>query len=133
MKSLDKYNIERFKDRYRVVDIETGEIIDDAQGYGFKTIQGAYKCLYYKINKSEIDKLNISYRNIINKYKYLETIQNDISNEIFYSIKNGNNLTKKEINSYILSEIEKHIPELLIEINEDDNFKKHFLKEINKN
>lgn len=34
--------------RYIIVDAETGEILDDAQGYGYKTKQNAYKCWGYK-------------------------------------------------------------------------------------
>ena len=34
--------------RYVIVNKETGEIIDDAQGYGYRTIQGAYKAFKYK-------------------------------------------------------------------------------------
>jgi len=34
--------------RYRIIDAETGEVLDDAQGYGFKTAQKAYACYAYK-------------------------------------------------------------------------------------
>lgn len=34
--------------RYCVVSAETGEILDDAQGYGYKTIQNAYASYTYK-------------------------------------------------------------------------------------
>ena len=34
--------------RYIIVDTETGEILDDAQGYGFKSVQKAYACFAYK-------------------------------------------------------------------------------------
>ena len=39
--------------RYRVVDILTGEILDDAQGYGFKTKQKAFLCWNWKTNQKE--------------------------------------------------------------------------------
>lgn len=42
--SLSNYSDTRFV----VVNAETGEIVDDAQGYGYKTIQGAYKAWAYK-------------------------------------------------------------------------------------
>ena len=38
--------------RYIVIDAETGEILDDAQGYGFKSIKGAYASYYYKNSDS---------------------------------------------------------------------------------
>jgi len=34
--------------RYIIVDKDTGEIIDDAQGYGYKSKQGAYAAYSYK-------------------------------------------------------------------------------------
>lgn len=35
--------------RYVIVDIDTGEILDDAQGYGYRTAQKAYAGYNYKI------------------------------------------------------------------------------------
>ena len=37
-----------FTPRYIIMDKETGEIIDDAQGYGYKTKRNAYACYGYK-------------------------------------------------------------------------------------
>ena len=34
--------------RYRIVDTETGEVLDDAQGYGYRTAQKAYAAYAYK-------------------------------------------------------------------------------------
>lgn len=48
------YKVERYsttKDyekRYRIVSTETGEILDDAQGYGYKTAKKAYAAYSYK-------------------------------------------------------------------------------------
>lgn len=42
--------------RYRIVDKETGEILDDAQGYGFRTAQKAYACYAYKMRDKSKDK-----------------------------------------------------------------------------
>lgn len=41
--------------RFTVVDKETGEILDDAQGYGYKTVQKAYAGYSYKIRDRSID------------------------------------------------------------------------------
>ena len=45
--------IRNSEDRYVVVDKDTGEILDDAQGYGFKTAEKAYKCFHYKHRSQE--------------------------------------------------------------------------------
>lgn len=42
-------------DRYVIVDIETGEILDDAQGYGYKSKEGAYKCFGYKRKRADLN------------------------------------------------------------------------------
>ncbi|MCQ2414567.1 MAG: hypothetical protein MJ063_00745 [Lachnospiraceae bacterium] len=38
--------------RYIIIDEETGEVLDDAQGYGFKTFQKAIKCWGWKHAKN---------------------------------------------------------------------------------
>jgi hypothetical protein len=44
----EKYNVVPFiDDRYAIVD-DTGVIIDDAQGYGYKNKPGAYRAMAYK-------------------------------------------------------------------------------------
>ena len=37
-----------FSPRYIIIDKETGEVLDDAQGYGYKTKRNAYACFGYK-------------------------------------------------------------------------------------
>lgn len=45
----DPCNMEiQYHDRFCIIDTETGEIVDDAQGYGYKTAQNAYKAWGYK-------------------------------------------------------------------------------------
>lgn len=36
------------RERYIIVDVETGEILDDAQGYGYKSKVNAYKSFGYR-------------------------------------------------------------------------------------
>ena len=36
------------KPRFIIVDSETGKVLDDAQGYGYKTIEGAFKAYKFK-------------------------------------------------------------------------------------
>jgi hypothetical protein len=44
------------KKRYIVVDIKTGEVMDDAQGYGYKSIKNAYSAFAYKTRDKSKDK-----------------------------------------------------------------------------
>jgi hypothetical protein len=45
-----------YKTRFVIVDKDTGEILDDAQGYGYKTAQKAYACYGYKNRDKSKDK-----------------------------------------------------------------------------
>lgn len=42
--------------RYVIVDTDTGEIVDDAQGYGYKTLKKAYASWAYKNRDKSKDK-----------------------------------------------------------------------------
>lgn len=42
--------------RYVIVDIDTGEILDDAQGYGYRTAQKAYAGYNYWIDSAGADR-----------------------------------------------------------------------------
>lgn len=42
--------------RYCIVSTETGEVLDDAQGYGYKTAQKAYSAYTYKTRDKTKDK-----------------------------------------------------------------------------
>ena len=46
---------DEFDERYIVVDKDTGEIVDDAQGYGYKTAHKAFAAYRYK-HKYKSDK-----------------------------------------------------------------------------
>jgi len=48
--SEDSYDFAYSETRYRIVDTETGEILDDAQGYGYKTAQKAHTAWNFKKN-----------------------------------------------------------------------------------
>lgn len=42
--------------RFQIVSAETGEVLDDAQGYGYKTMQKAYAAWAYKTRDKTKDK-----------------------------------------------------------------------------
>lgn len=45
-----------FEMRYCIISTDTGEILDDAQGYGYKTAQKAYSAYAYKTRDKSKDK-----------------------------------------------------------------------------
>ena len=44
----DEYDFGYSETRYRLVDVATGEIVDDAQDYGYRTAAGAHRAYGYK-------------------------------------------------------------------------------------
>ena len=44
-----------YETRFRIVSTETGEILDDAQGYGYRTAQKAYSAYAYKTRDKSKD------------------------------------------------------------------------------
>ena len=51
-----EYDSDRIEKRYVIADTESGEIVDDAQGYGYKTAQKAYAAWSYKSRDKSKDK-----------------------------------------------------------------------------
>lgn len=54
--------------RYRIVSVDTGEVLDDAQGYGYKTAQKAYAGYSYKNRDKSKDKAKQEKINKIKKW-----------------------------------------------------------------
>lgn len=80
------------EDRYVVVDKDTGEILDDAQGYGFKTAEKAYKCFHYKHRSQEQrDKEKVILEWIKDHKEFVDGLV-DIE---FYLLKEGGTLNSK--------------------------------------
>ena len=79
---IDKKNVkailseqlsEEYNPRYVMVDVDTGEIVDDANGYGYKTIKGAYSAYTYKNRtkkeKSEYNKKQDNVKRFLKDHK----------------------------------------------------------------
>lgn len=85
-------------DRYIIVD-KDGNVIDDAQGYGFRTKQGAYKALYWKQNYDQIYEESIKITDWWNNHQELySNIEDDI---FYYSCKCHEDWTTKDIKEYL--------------------------------
>lgn len=59
----------RRSERFVIVDTETGEILDDAQGFGYKSAPKAYAAYNYK-NKSDKEKLD-KIEHYVKVYKWM--------------------------------------------------------------
>ena len=57
-----------YEKRFVVVDKNTGEILDDAQGYGYKAIRNAYAAYAYKTRDKSKDKEKLAKKKHIQKW-----------------------------------------------------------------
>ena len=57
-----------FEMRYCIVSTDTGEVIDDAQGYGYKTAQKAYAAFAYKNRDKSKDKEHLAKKRHIEQW-----------------------------------------------------------------
>lgn len=74
--------------RYVIVDIDTGEILDDAQGYGYRTAQKAYAGYNYKIMpKSEKAKKVARERHMQKWLKDHKAFERSVEDASFYALK----------------------------------------------
>ncbi len=91
--SKEKFKIVPFgEDRYAVE--QDGKIIDDAQGYGYRTKQGAYKAMYFKINEEKIRRENAI---VINFMWNNKSFKREIEQAMFYSYKDNVKLTAEDV------------------------------------
>lgn len=55
VKAIKDSSLSKHDSRYVIVDEETGEVLDDAQGYGYKSAQNAYASWNYKTRDKSKD------------------------------------------------------------------------------
>lgn len=102
-----------FNNRFIIIDVHTSEILDDAQGYGYKTKQKAYAAFYYKKNNTKADtkrkkKLKIVIENWLDKN---EDFKDDIEYWVFQIVAKG--CTDVVLNEETVGELlKKHNAEL---------------------
>ena len=92
----------RYEPRYVVVNEETGEILDNANGYGYKSIQAAHKGWAYKSKpKEEKDKLNKQQLIVMNWIKENKKVVSGLEDMYFYAFKDGIEVTNKDVEEVI--------------------------------
>ena len=88
--------------RFVIINEETGEILDDAQGYGYKSPQAAYRCWSYKTKPKkarkhiqDIRKKNRSW--VESNSDFFDSLEDDV----FHAEKAGYTLTKEDFFSLL--------------------------------
>lgn len=91
--------------RYRIISTETGEILDDAQGYGYKTAQKAYAAYGYK-NKSK-NKEHIQKIRHIEKWLKENKSFSNLMEDIAFTIAKGSMGPDAKFNTQLVKQMLK--------------------------
>ena len=95
-------NKDKYDPRYAIMDVETGEILDDAQGYGYKSASNAYSAYAYKTRDKTKDKEKKARINQIKQFlKEHKGMVSDIEYLEFDYIKNNEKFGAKDMKEYL--------------------------------
>ena len=83
--------------RFVIVDDETGEVLDNAQGYGYKSAQNAYRGWNYKSKSKKQQKHIKNTRKKIRAWmKEHADFFDGLENDVFHAEKAGYDITKQD-------------------------------------
>ena len=96
--------------RYVVVDEASGEVLDDAQGYGYRSAQNAHRAYAYKAmppkKKRQRDAVK---RRVARWCAEHEDVMQHVEQAMFYGMKDGANITEADVRT-ILAEHGVELP-----------------------
>jgi carboxylesterase type B len=99
-----------FDKRYVVVDEATGEVVDDAQGYGYKSAQNAHRAHAYKSMPPKKKRQRDAAKRQVQRWcaQHPEFMQH-VEQSMFYAMKDGQNVTEADVRA-ILAEHGLELP-----------------------
>ena len=104
IKAVKSDVLSKYDERYVIIDLDTGEILDDCQGYGYKTKQKAHLAYAYKNRDKSKDYEKRVKRNHIKKWLSLhKDFRKDLEINEMEFIRNG----EGKINAKLIREILK--------------------------
>lgn len=103
--------------RYILIDTETGEIIDDAQGYGFHTPQKAYAAYSYKLKQNGRKTYNKKdFKKWIGEGKshanFIKSINKSIDDSIYYDEEMSSKKIKRIVKNIVHEKMQQFETEL---------------------
>lgn len=93
--------------RFVVINAETGEVIDDAQGYGYKTAQRAYAAYEYKHRDKSKDAEKAKKKKIIRAWMKEHKDFMDLMEEIAFEVAKGSGNPNEKIDSNLVKKMFK--------------------------
>ena len=93
---------EGYDRRYVVVDAATGEVIDDAQGYGYKTAPNAHRAHAYKSMSPPKKQQRGAVKKGVRRWceKHSESMA-DIERAMLYAMKDGEEFTESDVTALL--------------------------------
>ncbi len=91
--------------RYRIVSTETGEILDDAQGYGYKSAQKAYAAYAYKHRDKKKDKEKQAQKKQIENWMKEHRAFTDTLDYYAFEIAKGAMAPEDKVNAKLVEEL----------------------------
>ena len=85
------------EDRFAIA-TSGGEIIDDAQGWGYKTKVSAHKAAAYKMNHKNIDGDN---QKVVKFMRDNKPFREDVEAALFYAMKDGEEMTVEDVEAIV--------------------------------
>ena len=88
--------------RYVVVDEATGEVLDDAQGYGYKTAQNAHRANAYKSMPPKKKRQRDAAKRRVQRWcqEHPDVMQH-LDQAMFYAIKDGENVGATDVRAVL--------------------------------
>ena len=88
----------RFDKRYVVVDEATGEIVDDAAGYGYKSAQNAHRAhAYTSMPPKKKRQRDAAKRQVQRWCAQHPEFMPHVEQSMFYAVKDGQNVTEADV------------------------------------
>ena len=103
----DKSLSKQYEKRYIVIDEDTGEILDDAQGYGYKSVQKAYAAYNYKNRDKSKDREKAARKNHIRQWMKKHKSFIKLMDQIAFEIEKGSWGPNDKFNAALVKEMLK--------------------------
>lgn len=88
--------------RYVVVDEATGEVLDDAQGYGYKSAQNAHRAYSYKSLPPKKKRRREAVKRQVERWcAGHEEFMQHIEQAMFYALKDGQSVTEEDVREIV--------------------------------
>lgn len=95
------------KIRFCIVSTDTGEVLDDAQGYGYKTAQKAYAAYAYKTRDKSQDKKKAARKRYIRQWLKENKSFSDLMEDYAFEIAKGTMGPDDKFNANLVKELLK--------------------------